>query len=225
MSTDTSALVTPLIEVRDITKSFGYRQVLQGVRLSLLEGECVALTGENGAGKSTLLRILAGLSQAESGSLYWRGQRIERRSPPVNSQIGYLGHELALHGALTLEQHLQFAAQLYGLIEPEGRIRGLLQSAGLGASTSQPVREFSRGMQQRGALCRLWLPDPRLMLLDEPGSHLDEEGLSFLESLIMHRHASSQAILFATHRQELASKWADRILLLRSGTIHESAVL
>lgn len=223
MSTDYPAQGAPLIEAREIKKSYGYRQILQGVNLSLQEGECVALKGENGAGKSTLLRILAGLANAESGSLHWRGQPLVRREPHVVSQIGYLGHEPCLHGALSLEQHLNFAACLYSLVEPHGRTRGLIRAAGLRASATRPIREFSRGMQQRGALCRLWLPDPRLLLLDEPGSHLDDEGLLFLETLIKQRQIASQAILLVTHREELASKWADRILYLRQGTLHHSA--
>ncbi len=223
MSADTSAPGIPLIEVRGLEKSYGFRPVLRGVTLALHTGECVALRGENGAGKSTLLRILAGLSRAEAGNMLWRGHPLDRRDPYVRSHIGYLGPDPALHGALSLTQHLKFAAQLHGLVEAEGRARSLLQSAGLGFSVSRPVREFSRGMQQRGALCRVWLPDPRLLLLDEPGAHLDEAGLLFLEALIAQRQAADQAILLVTHRPELAARWADRTLYLRQGTVHPAA--
>ena len=223
MSANTPAQDIPLLEVRGLRKSYGFRQILRGAALTLHTGECVVLCGENGVGKSTLLRILAGLSQAEAGSILWRGRKLGDRDLYVRSQIGYLGHDPILHGARSLTQHLKFAAQLHGLIEADRRACSLIQSAGLGSSSSRPVQEFSRGMQQRGALCRIWLPDPRLLLLDEPGSHLDEEGLAFLESLLAQRQAADQAILLVTHRQELAARWADRILYLRQGTVHQSA--
>ena len=223
MSADPPAQDPPLIEVRGLRKSYGFRPILRGAALALHTGECVALRGENGAGKSTLLRILAGLSQADAGGMFWRDRKLDGRDLHVRSQIGYLGHAPALHGALSLTQHLRCAAQLHGLIEADGRARSLMQSAGLGSSSSRPVREFSRGMQQRGALCCIWLPDPRLLLLDEPDAHLDEEGLLFLESLIAQRRVADQAILLATHRQELVNRWADRTLYLRQGTVHQSA--
>ena len=220
MSADPLTLGAPLLEVRGLSKSYGYRQILRGVNLSLKIGECVALKGENGAGKSTLLRILAGLSQEEAGQIFWRCLELNFRQNYVRSQIGFLGHAPALHGALNLEQHLGLAARLHGIMDPEGRVRSLIHSAGMETLASRPVREFSRGMQQRGALCRLWLPDPRLLLLDEPDAHLDDKGLTFLESLIAQRRAAHQAILLVTHRQDLISRWADRTLLLRQGTIH-----
>ncbi len=223
MPVDSLTQGTPLLEVRGLSKSYGYRQILRAVDLSLQIGECVALIGENGAGKSTLLRILAGLSQADSGRIFWRRRELDFRGNYVRSLIGFLGHAPALHGALSLEQHLEFAARLHGIKEPEERVRSLIHSAGLEAFAFRPVREFSRGMQQRGALCRLWLPDPRLLLLDEPDAHLDDKGLTFLESLIAHRRAAHQAILLVTHRQELISKWADRSLHLRQGALHFSS--
>ncbi len=213
---------TPLMEVQGLVKSYGFRPILRGAALTLHMGECVALRGENGVGKSTLLRILAGLSPADAGSVLWRGRKLEGRDRSVRSQIGYLGHEPALHGTLSLMQHLQFAAQVHGLIEWDDRARGLLRSAGLSAASSRPVREFSRGMQQRGALCRLWLPDPRLLLLDEPSSHLDAKGLSFLDSLLAQRRTADQTLLLVTHRPELAARWADRTLYLRQGMVHQS---
>ncbi len=223
MSADVPAQGVPLIEVRGLGKSYGFRPVLRGAALALYTGECVALRGANGTGKSTLLRILAGLSPADAGSLLWRDRKLDGHDPYVRSQIGYLGHEPPLHGALSLTQHLKFAAQLHGLVEVDGRARSLIRAAGLESSASRPVREFSRGMQQRGALCRMWLPDPRLLLLDEPDAHLDAEGLLFLESLIAQRRAAAQAVLLVTHRSELAARWADRTLYLRQGTVHQSA--
>lgn len=209
----------PLLRIRGLTKSFGYRHALQAVDLVLDRAECVALRGPNGAGKSTLLRILASLSPADSGQILFQGLSLSHASPILRGQIGYLGHTPGLHNAFTLWQHLHQAAQLHDLIDPAPRMEALVHSAGMEDVLHMPMGELSRGMQQRGALCRLWLPDPRLVLLDEPAVHLDETGLAFLDELVSQRRTAQQAILFATHRQPLAARWADRNIWLAHGRL------
>lgn len=211
-----------LLECRGLRKSYGYRQVLRGVDLTLCPGECVLLLGANGSGKSTLLRILAGLSRAEAGLCRWRGHALAEGMVSRRSRIGYLGHKPALHGGLTLVQHLELAARLHGMADPEPRIQGLLRRSGMHVAASRPLQECSRGQLQKGELCRVWLSDPRLLLLDEPEAHLDEEGLDFLGALLSRRRAAGQSVLLATHRRALAQPWAERALLLRDGTLSEA---
>ncbi len=207
------------ITVRGLTKSFGLRPVLQELDLTLERGECVALCGRNGTGKSTLLRILAGLATADGGQIHFAGVAQAEAGPALRGRIGYLGHTPGLHPARSLRSHLQFAARIHGLVDPETRIRALLHSAGLGHAAHRPVGQLSRGMQQRGALCRAWLHDPRLLLLDEPDAHLDREGIQFLDLLVSGRHTAHQTILLATHHRDHVGRWADREVVLQDGRL------
>lgn len=207
----------PLVEVRQLAKAFGYRPVLQGIDLDLARAECVALRGVNGAGKSTLLRILAGVARCDRGTVRWEGSALAPGDYRWRARIGYVTQSNALQDALSLGQQLDVAARAYGMIDPEPRMRSLMRSAGLEAVRDVPAGELSRGLQQRGALCRAWLPDPRLLLLDEPEAHLDGQGIAFLGFLIAARKTARQTILFATHRADLAARWADREIWLERG--------
>ncbi len=207
------------LTVRALTKTFGFHPILQELDLTLQQSECVALRGANGAGKSTLLRILAGLATADAGQIRLAGVSPAAAGPGLRTHIGYLGHTPGLHPAQSLRMHLHFTARIYGLVNPAKRIQALLHSAGLHRAANRPMGHLSRGMQQRGALCRAWLHDPRLLLLDEPDAHLDETGLAFLHLLLSSRHAASQTILFVTHHRALADRWADREVVLEEGRL------
>lgn len=207
----------PWVEVRQLAKAFGYRPVLQGIDLDLARAECVALRGVNGAGKSTLLRILAGVARCDRGTVRWAGSALAPGDYRWRARIGYVTQSNALQDALSLWQQLDVAARAYGMIDPEPRMRSLMRSAGLEAVRDVPAGELSRGLQQRGTLCRAWLPDPRLLLLDEPEAHLDGQGIAFLGFLIAARKTARQTILFATHRADLAARWADREIWLERG--------
>ena len=209
----------PLVEVRQLAKTFGYCPVLQGLDLDLARAECVALRGVNGAGKSTLLRILAGVAQCDRGTVRWAGSALTPGDYRWRARIGYVTQSNALQDALSLWQQLGVAAQAYGMLDPEPRMRSLMRSAGLDTVRDRPAEELSRGLQQRGALCRAWLPDPRLLLLDEPEAHLDGQGIAFLGSLLAARKTAQQTILFATHRADLAARWADREIWLARGRL------
>ena len=205
----------------DIVKTFDYRPVLRGLHLSLARNECVALTGANGSGKSTLLRIMAGLAVPDHGRIGIQGASLTDAGPRARADIGYLGHNPALHHGLSVWHHLEFAARLHGLVQASARAEMLMRSAGLAGVKRTPTGELSRGMQQKVALCRTWLPDPRILLLDEPDSHLDAQGLDFLHALLSQRRRADQTILFTSHRADHASQWADRTVRLLRGRIQE----
>ena len=214
--------VSPLLlSVQGLSKAYGYRTVLNGIRFELRVGECVHVQGANGSGKTTLLRVLAGLTPSDAGALLVSGREV----PPVElartGAVGYLGHDPYLDGRLTVREHLEFAAVCFDMVSPALRIDELLERADLAAMQRTRTRDLSRGWRQRLALCRAWLSDPRIVLLDEPDSHLDAEGLDFLASLLGERWARAQGILFAGHRPPPG--WADRILVLKEARLTEWA--
>ena len=207
--------------MQGLSKAYGYRAVLSEVRFELRAGECVHVQGANGSGKTTLLRMLVGLTPSDAGTLLVSGREMPPADLARTGAVGYLGHDPYLDGRLTVREHLEFAAACFAMVSPALRIDELLQRAGLAAMQRTRTRDLSRGWRQRLALCRAWLPDPRIVLLDEPDSHLDAEGLDFLASLLDERRAGAQGILLAGHRPP--SGWADRILVLEEARLTEWA--
>lgn len=210
-----------LLSAQGLSKAYGYRTVLSDIRFELRAGECVHVQGANGSGKTTLLRILAGLTPSDAGTLLVSGRAVPPAELARTGAVGYLGHDPYLDGRLTVREHLEFAAVCFDMVSPVLRIDELLERADLAPMQRTRTRDLSRGWCQRLALCRAWLPDPRIVLLDEPDSHLDAEGLDFLVSLLDERRAGAQGILFAGHRPP--SGWADRILVLKEARLAEWA--
>ena len=161
-----------MIRAVALEKRFGARRVLRGVDVDLADGGFIAVTGANGSGKTTLLRILAGLTAPTRGSLEVAVDR---------GRLGYLGHEPLVYRELTALENLDLFGRLYRVPERRERIGMLLERFGLWDARGERVAEYSRGMQQRLALCRALLHEPSLLVLDEPYAGLDEAGAALLD--------------------------------------------
>jgi heme exporter protein A len=205
------------IEAQGVGKRFGIRWVLRGVTLDVARGEAVALIGPNGSGKSTILRILGTLLRPNAGTATLNGLDVTRDASSVREQIGYLAHTPGLYEDLTARENLQFAASMLGL--PDSLADSSLERVGLGSAANNRVRGFSAGMQRRLALARLILRSPRILLLDEPYSNLDEEGVELMNSVIRDVMKSGGAALLALHELAPARGMIDRTLRLVDGRI------
>jgi heme exporter protein A len=202
------------IALENLGRDYGERPVLRGVSLELAAGETLAVLGPNGAGKTTLLRILAGLLRPTSGDARVLGCDLPKETWKLRGRIGWLGHEPLLYRDLSARENLEFAARLHG-IDPEraaGRIEELLGVVGLGRRGGDPVRDYSRGMVQRAAICRAVLHEPDLLLLDEPLSHLDVESRERVGELIGRGNGRTRVLV--THDPAAAEAEADRVLRL-----------
>jgi heme exporter protein A len=208
-----------MIQVRDLSKSFGPRKALDRVCLSIAAGECVALMGPNGAGKTTLLRILASLSRPTSGAVHIAGLDPRREGAEVGRRIGFLSHQTLLYDDLTAEQNLRFYARLYDLGAASQRIEGLLKRVGLDARRGDRVRALSRGMQQRLAVARAILHRPQVLLLDEPFAGLDLQAVQTLVGLLEELVEEDCTILLATHSLERGLALGRRVIVLGQGNI------
>src|SRR5574342_326663 len=173
-----------MIETRGLTKAFGLRLVLKGVNLDVAPGECVALLGPNGAGKTTLMRILATLSKPTLGQVRIAGFPLPNGAAEARRRLGVVAHHTLLYSDLTAEENLSFYARVYGLEQPHARIGQVLEQVGLAARRRDLVRTFSRGMQQRLAIARALLPDPEVMLFDEPHTGLDQDASNMLDGVL-----------------------------------------
>lgn len=210
-----------MIRAESIEVLVGRRSLLVGVSLSVAAGEILALFGPNGAGKSTLLRVLAGLQNPTRGAVWVNDQPLVGGSPAGRGRIGYLGHASLLYPLLTGEENLRFYASLYGLRGPEQglRVRALLARVGLEWSAMEPVRTYSRGMLQRLAIARAWLARPDVLLLDEPHTGLDLDGIAALESLLADARVEGCATILVSHAGEETLRVASRVAVLDGGAL------
>ncbi len=171
-----------MIIVKKLVKRFGPLTVLRELDLEVSSGEFVALLGPNGAGKTTLLRILATLSKPNSGLVKVASYKLPEQAVYVRKQLGVVSHLPMLYGDLTAEENLAFYSRLYN-VAPQRREQ-VLDLVGLSSRKNDLVRTYSRGMQQRLAIGRAILHSPRILLLDEPHTGLDQEAGEILDKVL-----------------------------------------
>jgi heme exporter protein A len=210
------------VEVTGLGKSYRGVAAVDRVSFTLPAGSRTALLGANGAGKSTLLTLLATLIAPTEGSARVAGEDLAKAGPDLRRHIGVMGHLPMLYEELTPAENLRFFARLYDLADGAERSMELLRAVGLWGRRDEPTGVLSRGMHQRLALARAVLHRPRVLLLDEPETGLDAEGVELLERLAL--AASGTTVLAATHRHERVEGWATGRLVLDRGRVVEDAV-
>jgi heme exporter protein A len=178
-----------MIHARGLAKRYGAKRIFDGLDVDVERGGFVVVTGPNGSGKTTLLRLVAGLLVPSAGELEVGVER---------AQLGFLAHEALVYRELTALENLELYGRLYRVPERRERIGMLLERFDLWAARNERTGSFSRGMLQRLALCRTFLHEPTLLLLDEPFSALDTEGAELLERELAARRGAA-TFLVATH--------------------------
>jgi heme exporter protein A len=211
-----------MIQLRHLTKNYGYNPVLRGVDLRVREGEFVTLVGPNGAGKSTLLRIVATLLRPTSGEVRVGGWPLPSHANLVRRHIGLVSHQSLLYRDLSAAENLLFFARLYGLKDAGERVQAALRQVGLLARQRDPVSTFSRGMVQRLTIARATLHEPDVLLLDEPYTGLDQEAAALMDELLRRETAAGRTILMITHDLGHGLNLSERLVILHHGRIvHE----
>jgi heme exporter protein A len=193
-----------VIATRGLGRRFGAKRVLRDLDLDLPAGGFLLVTGPNGAGKSTLLALLAGLLAPTEG---------EVAVDVTRDRIGYLAHEPLVYRELTALENLDLYGRLYHVSERRETIGALLERFGLWDARHERVASFSRGMQQRLALCRTLLHDPGLLLLDEPHSGLDAGAQTLVDDLLT-ESAGTRTVVVASHDPEHVRPLATQALAL-----------
>jgi heme exporter protein A len=208
-----------MIQIRGLVKAFGNRAVLKGVDLEVADGEFLTLVGPNGAGKTTLMNIIATLSRPTGGRVRVAGYDWAQQPLAVRRQIGMVSHKTLLYDDLSAEQNLRFYCRLYDVSGAQARAESLLREVGLWGRQYDPLRTYSRGMQQRLAIARALLHDPPILLLDEPDTGLDQHSSAMLSDLLRRADTRSRTVLMTTHNLERALSWGDRVAILVNGRI------
>ena len=207
------------LSIRELSRNFGRRRALTRVSLDCCSGEIVGLLGPNGAGKSTLLAILSTLAIPSSGEVLYGGRTAKQIGAPVRSRIGVLSHDLHLYSELTALENLVFFGRLYGVDSPETVAADALRRARLDDRGNDLVSGFSRGMRQRLALERALLHNPRLLLLDEPFTGLDDASTMALIERLRELRSAGCIMLVATHDLDVGEAVLDRAVILHDGRL------
>lgn len=212
----------PRLEIRNVTRNFDGRDVVRDVSLSLQPGQITCLLGPSGCGKSTTLRIVAGVERQDSGAVLLDGIVLSgpgTHLPPESREVGLMFQDFALFPHLDVSANISFGLK-GAKADKARRVAELLERVGLSRHAKSFPHELSGGEQQRVALARALAPNPRVMLMDEPFSGLDnrlrdgirDETLALLKE-------SGTAVLLVTHEPEEAMRMADEIALMRDGQI------
>ena len=203
----------------DVSRNFGRRRALSRVTLKADAGTITALLGPNGAGKSTLLSIAATLIEPSSGRVAYGTAGSVASGRPLRARIGLLAHDLYLYQELTAAENLRFFARVYELDAVERRVDAALERAGLADRRDDVVAGFSRGMRQRLALERALLHQPRLLLLDEPFTGLDEQARTALRERLRSVREAGAIVLLTTHDRAAVEGLTDAAVTLVDGRL------
>ena len=206
------------VELAGVSRNFGRRRAVSDVSLTVGQGEILGLLGPNGAGKSTLLGMLATLVAPTSGTIRFGGLRLPDEGPAVRGRIGVLAHELHLYPELTAYQNLEFFARLHGL-SAASLVPRALEAAGLSDRGADQVSSFSRGMRQRLALERALLHTPRLLLLDEPFTGLDDRAVGNVAARLREQAVAGAIVILATHDLDVAEGLITRMAVILRGRL------
>lgn len=203
-----------IVQLESVSKLYGNFVALRKISLSFEPGRCYVLLGENGAGKSTLLRVIAGLLKPTHGAL-----RVFDANPAaVRDRIGYMSHAPMLYDELSAIENLRYFAGLYSerqCLHPVAALRAV----GLDPALTRAIGRYSQGMRQRTSLARVLLPQPDLLLLDEPFSNMDAASAHQMLALLENQRSQGKTIILTTHQRELAEPIADFLLTLQAGSV------
>lgn len=208
----------PVVEVEGLARRFGRRWALVDVGLSLWPGECLAVFGPNGAGKTTLLRILAGLLEPTGGVARVAGFTLPGGSD-ARRAVGLISHHTMLYPVLTARENVSFAASLYEIPDPDRAADVALERMRVLDRANTPVRQLSRGLQQRVSIARAFVHTPQVVLLDEPFTGLDAVGAEALSDALRALMDAGAALVLVTHSLDEGLALATRTAVMRGGRL------
>jgi ABC-2 type transport system ATP-binding protein len=210
------------LAVEDVSRYFGRRRALSRISFHAPAGQILGLLGPNGAGKSTMIAVIATLLRPSAGRVRYGTHDAAARGAALRGSIGVLGHDLFLYPELTARENLMFFAGLHGSSHPADAAAAALTQAGLADRADDQVGSFSRGMRQRVALERALIHAPRLVLLDEPFTGLDDASTAALVARLNGLRASGTIVVLATHDLDVADGLLDHAVFLKDGRMVES---
>ena len=211
----------PIISLQSVHKSYGTKQVLNGINLTIQAGQVIGDIGPNGAGKSTTVKILCGLIDDYEGTVEVAGINLRDDLLAVKRKIGYVPELAELYDVLTPREFLTLMSELYELPEAtaQERILKMLQALGLEGQIDQRMDTFSKGMKQKVLIISGILHNPDIIILDEPLSGLEANSVLMIKDLISKLASEGKTIFYCSHMMDVVEKVSDLIVLIHQGTV------
>lgn len=209
------------LELRRVSKDYSSIPAVQQVSFTARAGEVTGYLGPNGSGKSTTMKMITGLIERSSGSIFFRGQSIDDDLIAYKRQMGYVPEEPYLYNHLSGAEYLTMVAQLRELPHRESseRIDGLLRLLSLFDDRHASISGYSKGMRQKILIAAALMHNPELVLLDEPFSGLDVGSSLVLRSLIQELAKRGKVVLFSSHELDVVERISDRVVILHRGKV------
>ena len=209
------------LEVRDLRKRYGDREVVAGISFALTKGQCFGLLGPNGAGKTTTLRCCLGLTAPDAGAITMVGEPIPARAREARERVGVVPQFDNLDPDFSAAENLLVFGRYFAIDDAtiRARIPHLLEFAGLASKTDASIRTLSGGMKRRLTLARALINDPDLLVLDEPTTGLDPQARHLIWERLQGLLADGKTILLTTHFMEEAERLCGRLAIMDNGRI------
>ena len=210
-----------MIEVENISKSFGTVRAVDGVSFTAKDGRITGLLGPNGAGKSTCLRILSTVLKADLGSARIGGIDLDEEPLAARRVLGVLPHSSGLYQQLTGRENIEYYGRLHGLAEDvlARRVDGLVERLELGAIANRKAKGFSQGERTKIALARALVHDPQHLLLDEPTNGLDVIATRHLRDWLRELRAQGRCVLLSSHVMQEVEALVDELVIIAAGRV------
>ena len=205
------------LEVKDLKKSFGDKEILHGISFSIESGKALGLLGRNGAGKTTTIRILMDVFRADSGTVTVDGRPFH----PKKFRIGYLPEERGLYPKKGVQEQLIYLAQLRGSSHADAKEQSMrwLKRLGVEEYAQRKLETLSKGNQQKVQLAQTLVCDPDLVILDEPFSGLDPVNSQILKDVIQEQIEAGKLVIFSSHQMSYVEEFCEDIVLINHGDI------
>jgi ABC-2 type transport system ATP-binding protein len=207
-----------VIEVADFHKVFADHVAARGINFRVEPGQLLALIGPNGAGKTTTMRALAGIIPASRGRLSIAGFDVDTNPLAAKSRLAFVPDDAPLFADLTVAEHLQFYASIYRVKNAHAKSLALIDEFSLTSKLNAPASSLSRGMRQKLSICCGYLHDPAAILLDEPLTGLDPQGIRTFKQSLRDRAAAGAAIVVSSHMLAMVEDLCSHVLILDHGT-------
>lgn len=207
-----------MLEIRDVSKTYGTRRVLDSASFDVAPGRMTGFVGGNGAGKTTTMRIILGVLEPDAGTVTLEGQPL---GPTGRRRFGYMPEERGLYPKMKLAEQLVYLARLHGLTPDDAKRNTdeLLARLSLTERAGDPVEKLSLGNQQRAQIAAALVHDPEVLILDEPFSGLDPMAVEVVSEVLSDRARSGVPVLFSSHQLDIVERLCDDLVIIADGRI------
>ncbi len=211
-----------MIEIQKLTKKYKTQIALNNINLNIKNGEIVGLLGPNGAGKSTLMKAITGAITFDKGTIYIKGIDTKKDDISSKKMIGFLAEDNPLYGEMYVKEYLRFVANIHKINHTE--IENVIEKVGLTPEKTKKLKQLSKGYRQRVGLAQAILPNPEILILDEPTNGLDPNQILEIRQLIS-QLGKEKTIILSTHIMQEVEALCSRVVLIHKGNLIQDTTI